>query len=153
MIITGSAGMIQSGWTPCVGNTFLASNQTQVKPGQQLNVTFTDLPSAVVPPFNCRLPANASAQINTTWFVYTVNPITSMLVNNGTTNLVGDSFIFSVVQSAPGVQTNPYWVSANFSVTNSTQSSAVRAERVPAGWWSQVGGLLMILVLLPALLS
>jgi hypothetical protein len=26
--------------------------QTQVKPGQQLNVTFTDLPSAVVPPFN-----------------------------------------------------------------------------------------------------
>jgi hypothetical protein len=26
--------------------------QTQVKPGQQLNVTFTDLPSAVLPPFN-----------------------------------------------------------------------------------------------------
>jgi hypothetical protein len=26
--------------------------QTQVKPGQQLNVTFTDLPSAVQPPFN-----------------------------------------------------------------------------------------------------
>jgi hypothetical protein len=42
-------------------------------------------------PGQCRLPANASAQINSTWFVYTVNPITSMLVNNGTTNLVGDS--------------------------------------------------------------